>query len=340
MFRFANPEYLWLLLLLPALLILFLYGRRARKRELAAFGEAHLLEALMPEVSNARSFVKFFLLFAAIAVSIFVIAAPQFGSKLESVKRKGVEVMIALDVSNSMMARDITPSRLEKSKQIVGRLSDRLRDDKIGLIVFAGDAFTQLPMTSDNVSAKMFFSSINPGIVPVQGTAVGAAIRLATRSFTPNEASGKSIVVITDGENHEDNAVEAAQAAQERGISVNVIGIGSPQGAPIPEGQSSSSFRRDAQGNVVVTKLNEEMCREIAQAGKGVYVHADNAGSALRAITSEIDKMNKSEIESQVYSEYDEQYGVVAWIVLLLLIIEFALLEKKNPLFRNIHLFR
>lgn len=339
MFRFANPEYFWLLALLPLLLLLFLYGRRARKRELEAFGDPKLLSALMPEVSDTRARLKFGLLFLATGIAVFIIAGPQFGSKLESVKRQGVEVMIALDVSNSMMARDIAPNRLEKAKQIVGRLTDRLKEDKIGLIVFAGDAFTQLPITSDYVSAKMFFSSINPGIVPQQGTAIGAAIRLGMRSFTPDEMSGKTIIVITDGENHEDNAIEAAQAAVEKGITVHVVGVGSPQGAPIPTG-SGATFRKDREGNVVVTKLNEQMCQEIAQAGKGVYVHADNAGSALRALTNQIEQMNKSEIESKVYSEYDEQYDVIAWIVLLLLLLEFAFLEKKNRLFRNIHLFR
>lgn len=339
MFRFANPEYLYLLIIVPILLLLYVYARYKRRRELALLGDYAIMKQLMPGVSKYRPKFKFWFLLIGIVLVIFTIAGPQFGTKLETVKRKGVEVMIALDVSNSMMSEDVSPNRLEKAKQILSRLTDKLNDDKIGLIVFAGDAFTQLPITSDYVSAKMFFSSLNPGLVPSQGTAIGSAIRLATRSFTPNEASDKTIILITDAENHEDNAVDAAKAAQEKGISVNVVGIGSPQGAPIPTGQGSQ-FMKDNEGNVVITKLNEEMAQEIAAAGKGLYVRADNKNSALNAIVNQIEKMNAIDMESKSYSEYDEQYNVVAWLALIFLIIEFCLLEKKNPLFKNIHLFR
>jgi len=337
MFRFAHPEYLYLLFILPVLLGLYIHTVKARKRAIKKYGSPELLASLMPEASPKRRSLKYFYLFIAISILIFVIAGPQFGSKLETVKRQGIEVMICLDISNSMLAQDITPSRLEKAKQMLSRLTDDLNNDKIGLIVFAGDAFTQIPITSDYISAKMFLSSINPSMVSTQGTAIGAAINLAMRSFTPDESIGKTIVLITDGENHEDDAVQAAAAAAEKGVKVNIIGIGLPQGSPIRIG--NNDFLKDNAGNVVVTQLNETMCQDIAQAGRGMYVRADNTNSALRALQNELNKMSTSEIESQVYSEYDERFPTLAWITLVLLVVEFLTSERKNRLFRHVKLF-
>ena len=293
----------------------------------------------MPEVSPKRQHLKFWLLFGAITMVIFIIAGPQFGSKLETVKRQGVEVMIALDISNSMLAQDVQPSRLEKAKRLVAQLVDKMENDKVGMIVFAGDAFTQLPITSDYISAKMFLESINPSLISKQGTAIGAAINLATRSFTPQEGVGRAVIVITDGENHEGGAVEAAKAAAEKGIQVSVLGVGMPDGAPIPV-EGTNDFRRDRDGNVVVTRLNEQMCQEIAQAGDGIYVRVDNSNAAQKVIAQEINKMAKADVETQVYTEFNEQFQAVAWIILLLLLAEMLILERKNPLFRNIHLFK
>lgn len=338
MFRFAHPDYLYLLFILPVLIGFYVYSNISRKKAVKKYGNPVLLRELMPEVSSKRQHWKFWMLFGAIAVMIFVIAGPQFGSKLETVKRQGVEIMVCLDVSNSMLAEDVAPNRLEKSKQMLSRLTDGFVNDKVGLIVFAGDAFTQLPITSDYISAKMFLPSINPSMVSSQGTAIGAAINLAVRSFTPNEASDKAIILITDGENHEDDAIGAAQKAAEKGINVNIVGMGLPQGAPIPVG-GGNNFQKDNEGNVVITKLNEQMCQEIAAAGNGMYVRADNTNSALRALQAEIDKMNKSEIDSKIYSEYDEQFQVLAWIVLFLLIIEFLTMDRKSRVFRKIKLF-
>ena len=337
MFRFAHPEYLYLLFILPVLLLFYIYAAKARKRAIKKYGAPELLSALMPEASVKRRSLKYFFTFTAITVMIFIIAGPQFGSKLETVKRQGIEVMVCLDVSNSMLAQDITPSRLEKAKQMLSRLTDGLSNDKMGLIVFAGDAFTQLPITSDFISAKMFLSSINPSMVSTQGTAIGSAINLAMRSFTPDEKTSKTIVLITDGENHEGDAVQAAASAAEKGVKVNIVGIGLPQGAPIPV--SNNDYLRDNAGNVVITQLNEAMCQEIAQAGQGLYVRADNTNSALRALQSELDKMSKSEVESQVYSDYDERFPTLAWITLILLIAEFLISERKNRLFKNVKLF-
>lgn len=339
MFRFANPEYIYLLLVVPALVVVYLLMKFRRSKSLKRYGNPTLIKRLMPELSAHRPTIKFWLLILAVIALVFVIAGPQFGSKLESVKREGVEIMIALDISNSMLSEDVAPSRLEKAKQIVSRLIDELNNDKIGMIVFAGEAFTQLPITSDYISAKMFLSSINPALIPQQGTAIGAAINLAARSFTPDESTSKAIIVITDGENHEDDAVGAAKRAEEKGIKINVIGVGLPQGAPIPVNNLTNEYRRDKDGNVIITKLNEEMCQQIAQAGTGIYVRADNTNTALRAISGEVTKMSKGEVESKVYTEFDEKFHILAWIALILLLLEFCVLEKKNRLFKHVRLF-
>ena len=339
MFRFEEPTYLYLLLLLPFLAAFYLYSNYRRRKAIRKFGDPVLMAQLMPDVSKYRPDVKFWLVFAAIGLFAVLLARPQFGSKLETVKRQGVEVMIALDISNSMLAQDVQPSRLEKAKRLVAQLVDKMENDKVGMIVFAGDAFTQLPITSDYISAKMFLESINPSLISKQGTAIGAAINLATRSFTPQEGVGRAVIVITDGENHEGGAVEAAKAAAEQGIQVTVLGVGMPDGAPIPV-EGTNDFRRDRDGNVVVTRLNEQMCQEIAQAGDGIYVRVDNSNAAQKVIAQEINKMAKADVETQVYTEFNEQFQAVAWIILLLLLAEMLILERKNPLFRNIHLFK
>ena len=339
MFRFEEPTYLYLLLRLPFLAAFYLYSNYRRRKAIRKFGDPVLMAQLMPDVSKYRPDVKFWLVFAAIGLFAVLLARPQFGSKLETVKRQGVEVMIALDISNSMLAQDVQPSRLEKAKRLVAQLVDKMENDKVGMIVFAGDAFTQLPITSDYISAKMFLESINPSLISKQGTAIGAAINLATRSFTPQEGVGRAVIVITDGENHEGGAVEAAKAAAEKGIQVSVLGVGMPDGAPIPV-EGTNDFRRDRDGNVVVTRLNEQMCQEIAQAGDGIYVRVDNSNAAQKVIAQEINKMAKADVETQVYTEFNEQFQAVAWIILLLLLAEMLILERKNPLFRNIHLFK
>ncbi len=338
MFRFAHPDFLYLLFLLPALVAFYVYAMIVKKKAIKKYGNPTLLAELMPEVSTKRQHLKFWLLFGAITMVIFIIAGPQFGSKLETVKRQGVEIMVCLDVSNSMLAEDVSPNRLDKAKQMLSRLTDGFTNDKVGLIVFAGDAFTQLPITSDYISAKMFLSSINPSMVSTQGTAIGAAINLAARSFTPDETTDKAIILITDGENHEDDAIGAAKAAAEKGIHVNIVGMGDPKGSPIPI-QGSNNYMKDKDGNVVITKLNEQMGQEIAAAGNGMYVRADNTNSALKALQKEIEKMNKTELDSKVYSEYDEQFQIFAWIALFLLIADFMTLDRKNRIFRKVKLF-
>lgn len=338
MFRFSNPDYLYLLFAVPLFVLLLLLIRRRQRRRLKAFGDPALLHQLMPDLSRRRPVFKAILQLVALTVSIFMIAGPQFGSKKEKTIRKGAEIMIALDVSNSMMAEDITPNRLEKSKQLISRLVDKLTDDKVGLVIFAGEAFTQLPITSDYVSAKLFLNTLAPDLIQTQGTAIGAAIDLCNRSFGPRGEAERAIIVITDGENFEDNATESANLAAEQGILVHVVGMGDVQGVPIPLG-NGRDFRKDKEGNVVITKLNEAMCREIAAAGKGVYVRSDNANAALRVLTKELDTLKKAELEGAVYSEYDEQFQALAWIILVVLIIDVFVEERRSRLFRSIKLF-
>ena len=338
MFRFEDPIYLYALVLIPLLAVLRFLLIRQQKRRLRKFGDRDLVRQLMPDVSRFRPLVKFSLLLTALALLIVMIARPQFGTKINREKRTGIETIIALDISNSMLAEDVAPSRLDRSKMMVENLVDHFTNDKIGLIVFAGDAFIQLPITSDYVSAKMFLSSISPSMIATQGTDIAKAITMASNSFTQQEGVGKAIIVITDGEDHEGRVMEAATEAKEKGMRVYVLGVGSPKGAPIPIG--NGDYMKDNTGQTVMTGLNEEMCRQIAQAGGGAYIHVENNSNAQDQLDQELDKLAKKEIESTVYSDYDEQFQAVGILALLLIIIEICILDIKNPMLRNVSLFR
>ena len=338
MFRFEDPQYLYLLLLIPLLAVVRLLMVYQQKKRLRRFGDKELVSQLMPDVSRWRPLVKFCLLLAALALIIVMVARPQFGTKVSHEKRTGIETIICMDISNSMMAEDVAPSRLDRSKMLVENLVDNFTNDKIGLIVFAGDAFVQLPITSDYVSAKMFLSTIDPSMMTTQGTDIAAAIRMAVHSFTQEEGVGKAVIVITDGEDHEGGALEAASEAKERGMRVYLLGVGSNKGAPIPLG--NGDYLKDNTGQTVMTGLNEEMCRQIAQAGGGAYIHVENDSRAQEQLDAELGKLSKKEIDSTVYSDFDEQFQAVGIIALLLLVLEACLLEVKNPLFRNFSLFK
>lgn len=339
MFRFENPIYLYALAIIPLLALLH-YGTNAlRRRRLRKYGDPSLLKPLMPDVSRWRPEVKFWLLTAALAMMIVCLARPQYGTKIDTRKRKGIEAIIALDVSNSMLAEDVKPSRLDKSKMLISNLVDNMSDDKVGLIVYAGDAYTQLPITSDYVSAKMFLDNISPAMISVQGTDIARAIELATHSFTQQQGVGRAIFVITDGEDNEGGAVEAAKEAHKKGMNVYVLGVGLPEGAPIPL-PGTSGYITDNAGNTVVSKLNEDMCREIASAGGGAYIYVDNSSSAQSALQKHVDRLAKVEIESQLYSEFDEHFRDFAWMALVLLIIEIVILSRQNHVFGRFRLFR
>lgn len=338
MFRFANPTYLYLLLIIPLLIALYVLIRWRMKKQLKMFGDPRLMSHLMPDVSPLRNHLKFALMMTALGLAIVIMARPQFGTRNEEVKRSGIEVMIACDVSNSMLCRDVSPSRLDKSKMIVSKLIEQFDQDKMGLVAFAGSAITLLPMTSDYVSAKMFLDQLNPATIPVQGTNMAEAIQRSVAGFSEKTKVGRALILITDAEDHESGAVEAAEQAKKAGIQIFVLSVGTTNGGPIPMG--GGNYKRDLQGNVVTTKLNEQVGKEIAKAGGGMYIHVDQTNQAQSILAKEIEKMQKEDISTSMYSEYDEQFIAVAILLLLVLIAECCITEKQNPLFRKITLFK
>ncbi|MBO5787986.1 MAG: VWA domain-containing protein [Bacteroidaceae bacterium] len=315
---FKDPILLFLLLAIPVLVAIYFYSNYRRKKNIELYGDKELMKALLPRTATIRSRITFWLLLAAFALMVFVLARPRYGTKKETIVSKGVEVIVALDISNSMMAEDITPNRLEKAKRLISRMIAQTKGNKFSLIVFAGDAFVQLPITTDHVSANMFLNQVTPALIKRQGTNVGDAIDLACRSFSDNEKIGKAIVLITDGENHEGGAEEAARRAAEQGIKVYVMGIGTTKGGRIPTGKAGD-FLRDREGNIVVTKLNEPMAQSIAAAGNGTYIRVDNTNSAQELIEGELEKLTKDDVKSEVYTKFREQFVPIAILVLILL---------------------
>ena len=339
MIIFAHPQYLLLLLLIPFGFVGLALWMGARRRRLRKLGDEALVNELMPSWSRSKRWVRAVVYSLAFFFFVIGLSRPQIGAKLKEFKVKGAEIMIALDVSNSMLAQDYSPNRLERAKLAISRITDRLQGDRVGLIIFAGSSFVQLPITTDYVSAKMFLGNISTESIPIQGTAIGDAINTAVKSFSAQSENSRAIIVITDGENHEDDALAAAKAATEKGIKVFVAGIGKPDGSPIPV-PGTNNFRKDRSGNVVVSKLNEDMCREIAQAGQGIYVRCDNTNTATRAIQKELDNLASSEIETKVYADYNEQYQGFVLLALLILLIDFFIFNRKNKALAKLDLFR
>lgn len=342
MVSFAYPALLYLLLIIPIIVSLHIWAKISQRKRLLRFGRIDILTKLMPDASKYKSWIKLSIQLIALAAIIIVLARPRAGAKEETSTVKGIEVMIALDVSNSMLASSNDDpngiSRLDRAKYLLEKLIDKLSNDKIGLIVFAGEAYTQLPITSDFVSAKMFLNSINTEMVPTQGTAIGTAISMAINSFTPDETTQKAIIVITDGENHEDDAVSVAKSAAEQGIQVDVIGLGSGKGAPIPINAKKGLYLKDSTGKPVTTYLNENMAKEIAQAGNGIYI-SGNSSSVVSDIDAQLETLEKSDLERVVYSSSAEQFPVFAWIALIFLILDIFILDSKNKLLKKINFF-
>ncbi|MBP6978779.1 MAG: VWA domain-containing protein [Lentimicrobiaceae bacterium] len=341
MIRFAHPGLLYLLLLVPVFIMAFILLLQWKKQAWKKFGDFRILSRLVPDYSRSRLVIKFIFLLMAMIFLIIGLADPQVGSKLVKAERKGIDIMLALDVSNSMLAEDIQPSRLERSKQSISKLIDELRSDRIGIIVFAGKAYTQLPITTDYSAAKMFLSTISVEAVPVQGTAIGEAIELASNSFDESAQHSKAIIMITDGENHEGDALTIAKEAADKGIHIYTIGMGLPEGAPIPvfQGQNKIGYKKDRQGNTIVTKLNETMLQQIASAGQGVYVRASNASAGLSKIFDEINELNKTEIDSMMFSDYEDRFQYFLAVSLIFLILELMVVERKSKWIRNLNLF-
>ena len=339
MFRFANPQYLWLLTLIPLFVVLFAGVAAQRRRRLARFGNPDTLAELMPEVSNGRVVLKFILFCGAVALVVLAAARPQFGSKLREEKARGVEMMLVVDVSNSMLAEDFEPNRLERTKYAINRLFDGLKQDRVGLIVFAGEPRVQLPITSDYRMAKAFARRIDPSQVSVQGTAIGKALEQALLSFSgeTDEKRSRAIILITDGENHDDDAVAVAKRAAEQGIRIYTIGIGTPEGAPI---EIDGEFIRDEQGEMVVSKLNEEMLAQIADLTGGAYVRATKQDIGLDEIVRSINEMEQSELSTVRFEEFNEQYQYLLFAALVLLVAEFLLLARRNTLLDHLNIFR
>ena len=339
MFRFENPLYLYFLIAIPLLALLFYYSEYRRRKRIKKYGDPALLKELMIDVSWLRPQIKIWLALLALASLIIAAARPQFGTKIDTTERSGIEAIIAMDVSNSMLANDVRPSRLEKSKMLVSNMVDEMTNDKVGLVVYAGQAFVQLPITNDYVSAKMFLEGIDPSMINMQGTDIAAAIDLAAKSFTQRTDVSRAIFLITDGEDNEGGAVDAAKAAAKQGIHVYVLGVGSPEGAHVPIPGTTQYFI-DEQGNPIVSRLSEDMCRQISRAGNGAYIYVDNSSSAQRELSKYVDKLAKAKLESQVYSEFDEQYQGFLILALVFLIADVCLLERKNHLLKKFHLFK
>ncbi|MBI4548874.1 MAG: VWA domain-containing protein [Ignavibacteriae bacterium] len=342
MIRFAHPEYLYALALLPLSVGFYWWMRLLRKRALARFGNPSLLQRLMPAIGKYKIGMKFTLVMFALSFLVLGLANPQIGTKLEEVKREGVDIMIALDVSNSMKAEDIKPNRLESAKREISGMLDKLQNDRIGLIVFGGESYLQLPLTTDYSAARLILSAIDVDVVPIQGTAVGSAIRLAMKSFVAGEKKHKVIIVITDGENHEDDAISAAKEAQDEGVIVHAIGMGLPVGAPIPIYQNNLQvgFKKDRDGNIVLTKLDETGLQQIADAGGGRYIRATTQKDELDAILKEIESMEKKEFGAKVFTEYEDRFQYFLGTALFLLAAEFFISERKNRWLSRWKLFR
>ena len=341
MFRFAHPEFLYLLGILPVVFLLFIYQQSWKKRARLRFGEQHLIEHLVGSKSKSKPILKIVFTLLAIALFVVAIANPQIGTRLEEVKREGVDIIIALDVSNSMKAEDIRPNRLERSKQAISRLIDKLQNDRIGMIVFAGQAYVQLPITSDYSAAKLFLTSIETEIVPTQGTCIGCAIDLALKSFVGNDNKHKAMVIITDGENHEDDAIEAAKKANEQGVIIHTIGMGSLDGAPIPVYRNGAQvdFQKDHNGSTVITKLDPLALEKIAVEGKGIFIQASNSDDGLNTILNQINKMEKKTFGTKEFTGFEDRFQYFLAAALLFLLLEFSISDRKSKLIQKLNLF-
>jgi len=341
MFRLAHPFAIYLLLAIPVFILLYIVAQRMKRKAFTAFGEWPLLVRLMPEYSGSRGTLKVILLLLAWLLLVIGIADPQTGSKLEKIKRKGIDLVFALDVSNSMLAQDIAPSRLERAKQAISRLVDNLENDRVGLVVFAGKSYVQMPITTDYSATKLFLANINPGMIPTQGTSIGDAIETSVGCFGKTKQS-KAIILITDGENHEDDAVAAAHSAASSGIRVYTIGMGLPDGAPIPIYNSGMQigYKKDRQGNTVISRLDDNLLKEIADAGKGVYIRANNSQAGVKEVFDQINSLEKVEYDSRIFSDYEDRYQFFLLGGLLVLIVEILISERKSRLARKLKIFQ
>lgn len=343
MFRFENYIFFYAFTAIPVMLAIFIWYMLSLKRKIKKLGEYELTKFLIPDVSNTKKIIKFIFLIFGLSGLILALCNLQSGNKMQEVKREGADIIVCLDVSNSMLAQDLSPNRLERAKFALEKMIDKLQGDRLGIIVFAGEAYVQLPITTDYSAAKMFLGGINTQIVPTQGTNIGAAIRKALESFSKDEEKNKTIVVITDGENHEPEAVEAAEDAGKAGIMINTIGIGSENGVPIPmvnNGVAVGGFRKDKDGNTIVTKLNKSLLQELAGKTNGIYVQATNADIGLDAILDKLSQLDKKQIDSKMYTDYEDQFQWFLGLSLIFLTFEFFISERVSNWLRKLNLFK
>ncbi len=341
MFQLENKYFLAAFVLIPLFILLYGFTVRWRKRAIQLYGEPAVIKKLIPDISVNKRFAKFILFLLAFAFLIIGIVNPQIGTRLENVKRSGADLMICLDVSNSMRALDLSPSRLGKAKMAISKLIDKLNGDRIGIIIFAGEAFVQLPITTDYASSKLFLESISPEMIPTQGTNIGDAIDLSMESFGKDEGKNKAIIIITDGEDNESSGVKAAQHAAEKGVAIYTIGMGSPDGAPIPVYTNGvrEGYKKDKEGNTIVTRLNEQTLQEIAAAGNGIFVRATNSDAGLNNVLNAVDKLEKKQFESKMYSDYEDRFQIFIFIAFLLLLVDIFISERKSRLYKRLKLF-
>jgi Ca-activated chloride channel family protein len=341
MLHFAHIEFLWGLAAVPLLIIIYLLVGRWKKKALVRLGDREVIKRIIPDVSFRRPTIKFIFFIIAYAILVIGTADPQVGGKTEEIKQKGADIMVLLDVSNSMLSQDFAPNRLENAKLALAQLIDNLHENRIGIIVFAGEAYVQLPVTTDYSAAKLFLSTINTGMVPVQGTAIGAAIDMGMKSLDFKNGTSKTMILLTDGENHEDDAITAAAEAHDKGVVVHVVGFGSSQGSPIPiyDNGKQTGFHLDSAGHTVISKLNEDMCKEIAAAGNGVYVHATNANSGLGIVLDQVNKMKQVGYDSRQFKDFEDRFQFFVGIAFLLLITEFFISNRKSLRLSKLKLF-
>jgi Ca-activated chloride channel family protein len=341
MLRFAHTDFLCGLIAIPVFLLFFMRVNHWKRNALLNFGEKKVIDLMMPDVSFSRPWLKFTLFMVAFGFLVLGLADPQIGSKMEEEKRQGADLMILLDVSNSMLSQDMVPNRLENAKRAVAQLIDNLHNDRIGIVVFAGEAYVQLPVTTDYSAAKLFLNTINTSMVPTQGTAIGAAIDLGMKSFDFKDGTGKAMIIITDGENHEDDAVAAAKNAADQNVSINVVGMGSADGGPIPiyQGTKQVGFHTDSAGHTVISKLDETMGKEIAAAGNGAYVRATNSNSGLGIVMAQINKLQRKTIDAKNFKDFEDRFQFLLGAALICLLIEFFITNRKSERLSRLKLF-
>lgn len=337
LFQFKNPEYFWLLLIIPVLVLLFFISEKIKKKQITKFGDINLIKRLSPDFSKYRILFKFIVLQVVIALFVLAMARPQTGSKVR-IETKSREIIIALDVSNSMLAEDVKPNRLERAKQIISKIFEKNQAERIGLIVFAGDAFVQIPVTSSYSSVDVFLSAINTNTVPLQGTNFTKAIELATAMFDKTSNTEKFILILTDGENHEPKAIEIAKKVHKSGITISTVGIGKKNAVPIPEPQTHD-YKKDENGKIVLTKLNEFTLTQIAKAGGGKCFEINNFFSSINAIQNQIDSLGETNGKTEI-EEYVDLFPYPIFIALILLVLEFIFLERRNQKLSNLSIFK